>query len=244
MRIKASALLLAILGVVVVGCDSSIPTSPDLGAISPTRDVYACSSSSLNGSSFSTCEWYSECLPSNGCYDCDLNAAICEQIILLDGGDGSGGTGGGSTGGGSTGGGDGLNWYSFAYLPDELCQPRYDPRCKTRAPQDWEVTALRADLERIKNKSANCAQLAAIGTLYLEQHKVGFFTGPLQNADGDDSVGDNHDGQIHISTRGFWNGSEYPINTMADKARIFRHELKHRVPLTHTQMSVPAWQCD
>lgn len=56
-----------------------------------------------------------------------------------------------------------------------------------------------------------------VGTLYSNGNNVGFFTGPSQNANEDDSVGDNRDGVIHISTRGFCNGTEYPINTMAQK---------------------------
>lgn len=249
MRIYAA--FFGILLAVLIGCSSGADisvTGPDHSPgpkASPTAQlVYACSSSWRGGQYNEWCDWFDECNEAQGCYNCDTDPIACQGIQIPDDGSGSGSSGGGSTGGGGLVGSGGYAYYDNAYLPDELCQPRYDPRCKIRAPLSWEVDALRADLERIKNRNFYCSEIHRVGTFYLNGNIVGFFAGPSQNATGDDSVGDNHDGVIHVSTRGFWNGTEYPINTMAQKATIFRHEVKHRLGWTHAQMQLPERSCD
>jgi hypothetical protein len=153
---------------------------------------------------------------------------------------------GGGDGGSNSGIGSVVTrtFYDPNYLPDELCDPRYDPRCVVRDLLDFELAAFRADLDRIRSKGSFCEQVASRGTQYLNEQKAGIFTGPLFNRAGEESVGDNHGGKIHISSRGFWNGTEYPPNILAQKAQIFRHEIKHGLGWTHAEMQLPERRCD
>lgn len=122
------------------------------------------------------------------------------------------------------------------------CWPTTDPGCKLKKPEVRESTAFRNTLNAIKGMGWNCAAVAARGERALNEGKVFMFDGPRSNPLGEPSVGDSHisQGQVHVSRMGF-DGS---VNTDAQIAQIFRHEVKHLLGWTHAQMQQPGYECD
>lgn len=76
----------------------------------------------------------------------------------------------------------------------------------------------------------------------MRERKVLMCDGPRTNLESASSVGDIHNelGEVHISRLGF--GGE--IDTEAEKATIFRHEVKHLLGWSHPMMQEEQYRCD
>jgi hypothetical protein len=164
-----------------------------------------------------------ECDP----YDC----TIYPDRAGCDGGDDGGGGGGGSP----------PEEENLGVADASVCQPSWDPGCRLKRPWQKELDAIRANLQAVRAQGGNCVAVADRGERVLQENRLFFFDGPRTNEQGELSVGDHHRrGEIHVSRLGFGG----TINTEAQKAQIFRHEVKHLLGWSHTQMQMPGYQCD